>query len=89
MISIQDNPRFKRDCERYNRAIKECSDVATKSELKSLYEQFLSLVKQLDASFGMLVSERLLNSTQHQETQNRLGAIRSQLEKKLTEVKSA
>ena len=83
MISIQDNPRFKKDCERYNRAIRECSDAAVKAELKSLYEQFLSIVKQLDASFGMLVSERLMKSTQHQEMQNQLGSIRTQLEKKI------
>jgi hypothetical protein len=84
MISIQDNPRFKKDCEKYTRAIRECKDELAKKELKSLYDQFLGLVKQLDASFGVLISEKISNSTQHQETQNRLTSIRIQLEKKIS-----
>jgi hypothetical protein len=84
MISIQDNPRFKKDCERYQRAIKECSDVTTKAELNSLYNQFLSVVKQVDTGLRILVSEGMLNSTQHQEMQNRLSSIRTQLENKIS-----
>jgi hypothetical protein len=36
MISIQNHPLFKKDCERYNKAIKECSDEIIKSELEFL-----------------------------------------------------
>jgi hypothetical protein len=89
MSLIQSNPRFKKDCDRYNQAIKECKDEAVKIELKSLYEQFLSLVKQIDTSFGILVTERMINSTQRQEIQNQLSSIRAQLEKKVASIKTA
>jgi hypothetical protein len=84
VISIQDNPRFKKDCEKYNKAIKECSDETIKSELKSLYDQFLKLVKQIDQGFEMLTSERVLNGTQQNDLKAQLQRIRSQLEKKIT-----
>jgi hypothetical protein len=83
MISIQDNPRFKRDCERYNRAIKECSNEVVKAEIKSLYEQFLILVKELDAGMGVLVSEKLNNFTQQTDTKTKLQQVRQQLESKI------
>jgi hypothetical protein len=83
MISIQDNPRFKRDCERYNRAIKECSNDVVKAEIKSLYEQFLNLIKELDSSVGMLISERIINTTQQSDTKTKLYTIRTKLEEKI------
>ena len=84
MISIQDNPRFKKDCEKYNKAIKECSNEILKSELKSLYDQFLKLVKQLDQGLIMLTTEGVLNNTQQTDVKAQLQQIRSQLEKKIT-----
>jgi hypothetical protein len=88
VISIQDNPRFKKDCEKYNKAIKECSDEIIKSELKSLYDQFLKLVKQLDQSQIALISERVINNTQHTELKNNLANIRARLESKLSDFNS-
>jgi hypothetical protein len=84
VISIQDNPRFKKDCEKYNKAIKECSNEILKSELKSLYDQFLKLVKQLDQGLIMLTTEGVLNNTQQTDVKAQLQQIRSQLEKKIT-----
>jgi hypothetical protein len=88
MISIQDNPRFKRDCERYSRAIRECADDSIKAEIRSLYDQFLSLVKELDSGLNLLVSERIGNSTQQTDTKIRLQEVRNKLEKNLSRVKS-
>jgi hypothetical protein len=85
MISIQDNPRFKQDCEKYTRAIRECQDEAAKKELKSLYDQFLRLVKELDSSLGLLVAERIGNSTQQTNTKIKLQEIRTKLEKNLNQ----
>lgn len=83
MISIQDNPRFKKDCERYLRAIKECSDQNLRAELSALYEQFLSTVKEVDSNFNFLTSERLINNTQQSDTNLRLQKIRTNLEEKI------
>jgi len=88
MISIQDNPRFKQDCEKYTRAIRECQDETAKKELKSLYDQFLRLVKELDSGLNLLVSERIGNSTQQTDTKIRLQEVRNKLEKNLSRVKS-
>jgi len=84
MISIQDHPRFKKDCERYNAVIKECNDSTVKSELKSLYDQFLKLVKQIDQGLIMLTTEGVLNNTQQNDAKAQLQQIRSQLEKKIS-----
>ena len=84
MISIQDNPRFKQDCEKYTRAIRECQDETAKKELKSLYDQFLRLVKEIDSSLGVLVSERISNNTQKSETKLQLHIIRTKLEEKIS-----
>jgi hypothetical protein len=86
MISIQNHPRFKKDCERYLKAIKECPDQNLKSELSSLYEQFLSTVKEVDSNFNFLTSERLTNSTQQTDTSLRLQKIRAKLEEKISTV---
>jgi hypothetical protein len=83
MISIQNHPRFKKDSERYLKAIKECPDQNLKSELSSLYEQFLSTVKEVDSNFNFLTSERLTNSTQQSDTSLRLQKIRAKLEEKI------
>jgi hypothetical protein len=83
MISIQNHPRFKKDSERYLQAIKECTDRNLKAELSSLYEQFLSTVKEVDSNFNFLTSERLTNSTQQTDTNLRLQKIRAKLEEKI------
>jgi hypothetical protein len=83
MISIQNHPRFKKDSERYLQAIKECADQNLKAELSSLYEQFLSTVKEVDSNFNFLTSERLTNSTQQSDTSLRLQKIRAKLEEKI------
>ena len=84
MISIQDNPRFKKDCERFNRAIKESKDESVKKELKSLYDQFLSLVKQLDQGYNSLVVEKIINNTQQDHLKNALYNVRVKLESKIS-----
>lgn len=84
MTSIQNHPRFKKDCEKYLLSIKECSDERLKSELKSLYDQMISLVKEIDSGFNMLVSERLTNKTQQEEIQSKLSNIRVKLEEKIS-----
>jgi hypothetical protein len=86
MISIQNHPRFKKDSERYLQAIKECTDRNLKAELSSLYEQFLSTVKEVDSNFNFLTSERLTNSTQQSDTSLRLQKIRAKLEEKISTV---
>jgi hypothetical protein len=83
MISIQSHPRFKKDCERYNRAIRECGDDNLKKELKSLYNRYIATVTQIDQSLGLLVAERLSNETQNKDLQQNLQAIRAELEKKI------
>jgi hypothetical protein len=83
MISIQQHPRFKKDCERYLQAIKECTDQDLKIELMGLYEQFLSTVKQVDSNLNFLISDRLVNNTQQFDTNLRLQKIRATIEEKI------
>ena len=54
-----------------------------KKEAKSLYDQFISTVKQLDQSFEFLVTERLINNTQTADLNVKLQNLRAQLEKKI------
>lgn len=83
MISIQNHPRFKKDCERYLQAIKECNDQNIKAELSSLYEQFLSTVKEVDSNLNFLISDRIVNNTQQFDTNLRLQKIRANIEEKI------
>lgn len=83
MISIQNHPRFKKDCERYLQAIKECADQDLKVELLGLYEQFLRTVKEVDSNLNFLISDRLVNNTQQVDTNLRLQKIRANIEEKI------
>lgn len=84
MTSIQNNPRFKKDIDRYLSAIKECQDPVLRLELTSLYDRFIRTVKQIDAGLEMLVSERITNDTAQTETKIELQKIRQELEKAIT-----
>jgi len=83
MTTIQNHPRFKKDKDRYINAIEEINDRALKSELKSLYDQYIMLIKQIDQNFDLLISERLANKTQSDDLQTKLQSIRAKLEQKI------
>jgi hypothetical protein len=80
---IQKSPRFKKDSDRYLKAIHAMEESDLKKEAKSLYDQFISTVKQLDQSFEFLVTERLINNTQTADLNVKLQNLRAQLEKKI------
>ena len=77
---IRDNPRFKKDCEKYNRAIKDCKDTAVKKELTSLYDQFLKLTNSLDQSFNNLIVERIHSGILLEDIKHNLQIVRQKLE---------
>jgi hypothetical protein len=83
MISIRDNPRFKKDNGRYIEAIQKTTDEQQKRELKSLHDRFISLVKQIDNGIEMLMSDGMLQNTYQTELRENLAKVRLELDKKI------
>jgi len=78
-LSITNSKNFIKDCQRYESVIKE-----TKSfELENLYRQFISQAKMLDASIEIVAS----NFSSQIESRNRLKSLRTDLEKKIIDLK--
>lgn len=83
MISIRDNPRFKKDNNRYIAAIQKATDEQLKRELKLLHDRFISTVKQIDNGIEMLMSDGMLQNTYQTELRDNLAKIRLELEEKI------
>jgi hypothetical protein len=83
MISIRDNPRFKKDNNRYLSAIQKATDEHLKRELKLLHDRFISTVKQIDNGIEMLMSDGMLQNTYQTELRDNLAKIRLELEEKI------
>jgi hypothetical protein len=83
MISIRDNPRFKKDNNRYLSAIQKATDEQLKRELKLLHDRFISTVKQIDNGIEMLMSDGMLQNTYQTELRDNLVKIRLELEEKI------
>jgi hypothetical protein len=83
MISIRDNPRFKKDNNRYLSAIQKATDEQLKRELKLLHDRFISTVKQIDNGIEMLMSDGMLQNTYQTELRDNLAKIRLELEEKI------
>jgi hypothetical protein len=83
MISIRDNPRFKKDNNRYLSAIQKAQDEQLKRELKLLHDRFISTVKQIDNGIEMLMSDGMLQNTYQTELRDNLAKIRLELEEKI------
>ena len=79
--SISKNKNFERDCEKYKKFIKECTNNDLKLRAESLYNQFIAQARELDYFFdNIVVTDVKTFMPQHHQHGQKLREIRYQLE---------